>query len=151
MVASALVVGYALKEEFFNEAYPAGVENVAYDFDQRPQLPDLHSHRQAQGLSLERQVAPWRARAAPTPPGTRSAASPTSMGRLIWSAVGDPAMIAFPDNASWMPNRVQSEVTKVVGQSGGIKVPADALRPQPGSGHAAARRRQGGQLGEGRL
>ncbi len=33
-----------------------------------------------------------------------------------------------------MPNRVQSEVTKVEGQSGGIKVPADAMRPQPGSG-----------------
>ena len=33
-----------------------------------------------------------------------------------------------------MPNRVQSEVTKVEGRSGGIKVPADAVRPQPGSG-----------------
>jgi hypothetical protein len=33
-----------------------------------------------------------------------------------------------------MPNRVQSELTKVEGRSGGIKVPADALRPEPGSG-----------------
>ena len=33
-----------------------------------------------------------------------------------------------------MPNRVQSEVTKVVGQSGGIRVPADAMRLQPGTG-----------------
>jgi hypothetical protein len=56
------------------------------------------------------------------------------MGRLIWSAVGDPAMIHFPFNASWMPNRVQATVTRVEGQSGGIRVPADAVRPQPGTG-----------------
>src|SRR5262245_64596734 len=55
-------------------------------------------------------------------------------GRLIWSAIGDPAMIPFPTNASWMPNRVQSEVTRVVGQSGGLRVPADAVSPQSGSG-----------------
>ena len=48
-------------------------------------------------------------------------------GRLIWSAIGDPAMIPFPDNASWMPNRVQAEVMRVVGQSGGLLVPADAV------------------------
>jgi len=56
------------------------------------------------------------------------------MGRLIWAAVGDPAMIQFPFNASWMPNRVQSTVGKVEGQSGGIRVPADAILPQPGTG-----------------
>ncbi len=95
---------------------------------------DLHSHREAQGLSLERQAAPWRARSARGSAWNPVAGFTDATGRLIWSAVGDPAMIPFPFNASWMPNRVQSEVTKVVGQSGGIKVPADALRPQPGSG-----------------
>jgi hypothetical protein len=55
-------------------------------------------------------------------------------GRLIWAAIADPAMIPFPFNASWMPNRVQSEVTRVLGQSGGMKVPADAVRPQAGNG-----------------
>ena len=59
------------------------------------------------------------------------------MGRLLWAAVGDPAMMAFPFNASWMPNRVQLEVTRVEGQSGGIRVPADAIVPQPGSGALA--------------
>jgi hypothetical protein len=33
-----------------------------------------------------------------------------------------------------MPNRVQSETTRVEGRSGGIKVPADALLPEPGTG-----------------
>src|SRR5262249_49622700 len=39
-----------------------------------------------------------------------------------------------PFNASSMPNRVQSVLTKVEGRSGGIKVPTDALRPEPGTG-----------------
>jgi hypothetical protein len=33
-----------------------------------------------------------------------------------------------------MPNRVQSEVTKIEGQSGGIRVPADAVLPRSGTG-----------------
>ena len=73
------------------------------------------------------------------------------MGRLIWSAIGDPAMIQFPFNASWMPNRVQSAVTKVEGQSGGMSVPADAFRLQPGTGALESVGRQGLRLGEGGL
>src|SRR5262249_4829091 len=70
---------------------------------------------------------------------SRSAWNPVAgftdpMARLMWAAVGDPAMIPFPFSSSWMPNRVQSELARVEGQSGGIKVPKDALRPQPGSG-----------------
>jgi hypothetical protein len=128
-----LVVGYALKEEFFNEAYPAGVENVAYD-----SMSGLNSPIFIRTVKLK--DYPWngklrlgvrnRSDAAWNPVGGFT----DVMGRLIWSAVGDPAMIPFPDNASWMPNRVQSEATKVVGQSGGVKVPADAMCPVPGSG-----------------
>jgi len=56
-------------------------------------------------------------------------------GRLIWSALGDPAMMPFPVNASWINNRLEFELTEAPkGQSGGIKVPADALLPTPGSG-----------------
>ena len=82
---------------------------------------------------MERQAAPGRARA------FRGRLEPVAgftdaIGRLIWSAVGDPAMIPFPFNASWMHNRVQSAVTKVEGQSGGMRVPADAFRPQPERG-----------------
>src|SRR4029453_7118402 len=56
------------------------------------------------------------------------------MGRLIWSAVGDPAMIQFPFNASWTHNRVQSAVTRGEAHPGGIRVPSDAFRLQPGTG-----------------
>ncbi len=75
-----MVVGYALKEEYFNEAYPAGVENVAYDFAERPQLADLHSHREAQGISRGTASCTSACATAPRPPGTRSAASPTPWG-----------------------------------------------------------------------
>jgi hypothetical protein len=42
-------------------------------------------------------------------------------------------MIPFPFNASWMPNRAVGSY-QGVGQSGGMRVPADAVRPQSGNG-----------------
>jgi hypothetical protein len=128
-----MVVGYAPKEEYFNEAYPAGIENVAYDslgglnspvFLRTVKLKDYPWNGKLHLGVRDRSEAAWNPVAGFT----------DVMGRLLWSAVGDPAMISFPFNASWMPNRVQSDATKVEGQSGGIKVPADALRPQAGSG-----------------
>ncbi len=128
-----IVVGYALKEEHVNDAYPPGIENIAHD-----SLSGLNSPVFIRTVKLKEY--PWngklhlavrdRSEAAWNPVGGFTDA----MGRLIWSAVGDPAMIAVPFNASWMPNRVQSEVGKVEGQSGGFRVPADAVQPQPGSG-----------------
>jgi hypothetical protein len=128
-----MVVGYTLKEEYFNDKYPEGIENVAYDslgglnapiFIRTAKLKDYPWNGKLHLGVRDRPEAAWNPVAGFTDP----------MGRLIWSAVGDPAMIPFPSNASWMPNRVQSEVARVVGQSGGLKVPADAVCPQPGSG-----------------
>jgi len=128
-----VVVGYGLREEFFNDAYPPGVENIALDaisglnspiFLRTVKLKDYPWNGKLRLGVRDRSEAAWNPVGGFTDP----------MGRLMWSAVGDPAMISFPFNASWMPNRVQSELTKVEGQSGGIRVPADALRPQPGSG-----------------
>ena len=128
-----MVVGYAVKEEYFNEAYPEGVENIAYDA-----LSGLNSAVFIRTVKLK--DYPWNGKLRL---GVRDRAEDAwnpvagftdATGRLIWSAIGDPAMIPFPFNASWMPNRVQSEVTRVMGQSGGIKVPADALHPQAGNG-----------------
>ena len=128
-----VVVGFAPREEYFDDRYPEGIENVAFD-----SLSGINSPVFFRTVKLKEY--PWNgelflglsqpARAAWNPVAGFSDAT----GRLLWSAVGDPAMIHFPFNASWMPNRVQSEVTKVEGQSGGIKVPEDAIRPQPGTG-----------------
>jgi hypothetical protein len=128
-----VVVGYTLREEFVSERYPAGIENVAFD-----SLDGLSSPVFIRTVKLKEY--PWNGK---TRLGVRESATAAwnpvggftdPMGRLIWSAIGDPAMIAFPFNASWMPNRVQAEVTKLEHRSGGFRVPVDALRPRPGGG-----------------
>lgn len=128
-----LVVGYAPRAEYVNTAYPAGIENVAFD-----SLGGLDSPVFIRTVKLKEY--PWNGK---LQLGVRDdsagawnpvAGFTDAMGRLVWAAIGDPAMIPFPFNASWMPNRVQAEVTKLEGQSGGIAVPADAVRPQPGTG-----------------
>ena len=128
-----VVVGYAAKEEYVDTAYPAGIENVAYD-----SVRGLNSPVFLRTVKLKEY--PWNGklhlavRAPSTGAWNPVAGFTDPMGRLIWSAVGDPAMIQFPFNSSWMPNRVQSTVTKVHGQSGGMRVPADAVRPRPATG-----------------
>jgi len=128
-----MVVGYTAMEEYVDTAYPAGIENVAYDsigglnspvFLRTVKLKEYPWNGKLHLAVRERSKGAWNPVAGFTDP----------MGRLLWSAVGDPAMIQFPFNSSWMPNRVQSTVTKVEGQSGGIRVPADAFRPQPATG-----------------
>ncbi len=128
-----VVVGYAPREEYFNDAYPPGVENIAFDA-----ISGLNSPIFLRTAKLK--DYPWNGKLhLGVPDRSDSAWNPVAgftdaTGRLMWAAVGDPAMISFPFNASWMPNRVQAELAKVEGRSGGIKVPGDALRPQPGSG-----------------
>jgi hypothetical protein len=128
-----MVVGYTAREEHFNEAYPPGAENIAYDaiaglnapiFVRTAKLKEYPWNGKLLLAVRDLPVSAWNPVAGFTDP----------MGRLMWSAIGDPAMIPFPFNASWMPNRIQSELTKVEGRSGGLKVPADALLPEPGSG-----------------
>jgi hypothetical protein len=127
------VVGYIPREEFFNEAYPPGVENVAYDA-----ISGLNAPIFVRTAKLKEY--PWNGKLhLGVPDAPRAAWNPVAgftdgMGRLLWSAVGDTAMIPLPVNASWMPNRVQADLSKVEGRSGGIKMPADALRPEPGTG-----------------
>jgi hypothetical protein len=136
-----VVVGYAPKEEYISERYPAGIENVAYDslsglnspvFVRTVKLKDYPWNGELQLGVRDRPLAAWNPVAGFT----------DVTGRLIWAAVGEPAMIHFPFNSSWMPNRVQSTVEKVEGQSGGIRLPEDAVLPEPGTGtlrHVGAR------------
>jgi hypothetical protein len=130
---SRTVVGYAPRVEFFNEAYPPGAENIAFDA-----LAGLNTPIFFRTVKLKEY--PWNGKLhlgvhdAPAAAWNPVAGFTDGMGRLMWAAIGDPAMIPFPFNASWMMNRIQFEVSKVEGRSGGIKLPADALRPEPGSG-----------------
>ncbi len=127
-----LVVGYSVKEEYTNRTFTEGVENVAYDSHSGLNSPVFLR-------TVKLKAYPWngslhlglraRAQAAWNPVAGFSDAA----GRLIWLAVSDPAMIPFPFNASWIPNRVHFEASVIRGQSGGLKVPADAILPRSGS------------------
>jgi hypothetical protein len=55
-------------------------------------------------------------------------------GRLIWAALGEPALLPVPYNASWVPNRVSTEQSIEQHRPGGIAVPPDTVLPQPGTG-----------------
>ncbi|MFQ5763636.1 MAG: hypothetical protein ACE5GT_01795 [Rhodospirillales bacterium] len=127
------VVGYTLNHEYINDDFTLGIENIAIDsqrglnaavFVRTAKLKDYPWNGTLR-LGLDRRPkAAWNPVA-----GFTDAA-----GRLIWSAVGDPALVPFPFNASWIPNRLDFTVTGSRGQSGGIRVPADALSPEPGTG-----------------
>ena len=128
-----MVVGYTVKEEYANGTFSDGVENIAYDSQSGLNAPvflrtvKLKSYPWNGSLHLG---APARAEAAWNP----VAGFADATGRLIWSAVADPALIPFPFNASWIPNRVDFEASVTHGQSGGIRMPVDAVLPQPGTG-----------------
>jgi hypothetical protein len=128
-----LIAGYTLREEFYNEAYPPGAENIAVDahagmnsavFVRTVKLRDYPWNGKLQLGVREPMRSAWNPVAGFTDAG----------GRLLWSAVGDQALLPSPSNSGWLPNRVHFEVATVEGRSGGIRVPADALRPEPGSG-----------------
>ena len=128
-----MVVGYTVKEEYANGRFEDGVENIAFDSQSGLNAPvflrtvKLKSYPWNGSLHLG---VPARAEAAWNP----VAGFTDATGRLVWSAVADPALIPFPFNASWIPNRVDFEASVTHGQSGGVRVPVDAVLPQPGSG-----------------
>jgi hypothetical protein len=128
-----MVAGYVVRQEYVNGRFADGIENIAYDSQSGLNAPvfirtvKLKAYPWNGALHLG---VPARAEAAWNPVAGFTDAS----GRLIWSAVADPAMIPFPFNASWIPNRSHFEVDAPRGRSGAIKVPADAVVPEPGTG-----------------
>src|SRR5205823_8373330 len=123
------VAGYTVRRERFSSEFSEGVENIAYD-----------SHAGFNSAIFVRTVKlkdfPWngwlrlgiatRPSAAWNPIGRLGDA----VGRLMWSALADPALLPAPYGASWVPNRATPAV--VIG--GDVAVPDDALAPEPGTG-----------------
>ena len=128
-----MVAGYTLKREYYNADFSAGVENIAYDSQRGLNAPVFVR-------TVKLKDYPWNGSlrlgvaGGPEAAWNPVAGFTDAAGRLVWSALGDPALVAFPVSASWIPNRLEFTVTATRGQSGGVAVPADALRPEPGSG-----------------
>ncbi|HEV8320865.1 MAG TPA: hypothetical protein VG389_04575 [Myxococcota bacterium] len=123
-----VTVGYTLRREALSAEYSDGIENIAYDaqagiaspiFVRTAKLKDFPWN------GVLRLGAERRATAAWNPVSGFGDAT----GRLLWAAVGDPALLPAPSGAGWIANRVRPlpEGTS----PGAVEAPADALVPDP--------------------
>jgi hypothetical protein len=99
------VAGYTVKREYFNAEFSAGIENVAHD-----SLFGLNSGMFIRTAKLK--DFPWNGWLSLGVDGAPQAAwNPIAgfsgpFGRLLWSAIGDPAVLPAPDDARWTINRI---------------------------------------------
>lgn len=124
-----VVVGYTVRREALNVEYSDGVENIAYDaqaglgsaiFLRSVKLKDFPWNGWLRVGSEARATSAWNP----------IAGFGDATGRLIWLAVGDPALFPAPNNGGWVANRVRA----VSSAPGPADVPADALVPDATAG-----------------
>jgi hypothetical protein len=126
------VAGYTVRREAYSSEFSQGIENVARDSQQ-----GLDSHVFVRTAKLKdfpwngwlRVAAPGRPQAAWNPLGGFTDAA----GRLVWAALGDPAMLPAPAAGDWLGNRVTLPAGAVETRTA-ISVPEDALTPESPSG-----------------
>ena len=103
-----LVVGYTVKQEYFTAEFTEGIENIGFD-----SIEGLNSPMFIRTVKLKN--FPWNGWLTLGTDSTPDAAwNPIAgfsdgFGRLLWSAVGDPALLYAPYDSGWMINRI-SEV-----------------------------------------
>jgi hypothetical protein len=101
----AVVAGYTVKREWLSADYSAGVENIGYDA-----ITGLESPIFIRTVKLK--DFPWNGwltlgiDAKPAAAWNPIAGFDDRFGRLLWSAVGDPALLPAPGDAGWMLNRI---------------------------------------------
>jgi hypothetical protein len=104
----AAVAGYTLRREYFNIGFSSGIENIAYDA-----LEGLNSPMFLRTVKLK--DFPWNGwlmlgtGTAPAAAWNPIGGFNDEFGRLLWSAVGDPAAVPSPYDHGWILNRI-SEV-----------------------------------------
>ncbi|MBR0784820.1 hypothetical protein [Bradyrhizobium iriomotense] len=100
-----IVVGYTLKREYFNSEFSAGIENIAFD-----SLTGLNAAIFLRTVKLK--DFPWNGwlrvgiDARPTSAWNPITGFSDKFGRLMWSAVADPALLPSPYDQAWMANRI---------------------------------------------
>ncbi len=99
------VVGYTVKHEWIDAEYSAGIENVGYD-----SLEGLNAPMFLRTVKLK--DFPWNGwlalgvDGAPTAAWNPVAGMTDRFGRLLWFALGDPAVLPAPNDAGWVFNRI---------------------------------------------
>jgi hypothetical protein len=127
-----VAVGFTVRRQAMSAEYSEGIENVAYDaqgglgsaiFLRTAKLKDFPWNGWLRLGVGSRPGAAWNPVAGFT----------DETGRLLWAAVGDPALLPAPGSAGWVANRVQpGQVTGAA--TGALEVPSDALAPDRASG-----------------
>lgn len=103
------VIGYTLRREHYATEYSAGVENVGYGA-----LEGLASSIFPRTVKLR--DFPWNgwlnvaAPAAPSSSWNPLGGFQDTFGRLVWSALADPAFLPSPHGGTWIENRVHASV-----------------------------------------
>ncbi|PYM63791.1 MAG: hypothetical protein DMD79_07815 [Candidatus Rokuibacteriota bacterium] len=129
-----LILGYVIRREVYNADFSRGIENVGADsqagldgpvFVRTAKLKDFPWNG---WLDL---ATPSRATSAWNPIGGFTA-DPGS--RLVWAALGDPALLPSPAGRDWVPNRVSVETVARGVDASLLPVPEDALLPEVGTG-----------------
>lgn len=100
-----LVVGYTVKRQYFSAEFTDGIENIGFD-----SIEGLNSSMFIRTVKLKN--FPWNGWLTVGIDSTPDAAwNPIAgfndgFGRLLWSAVGDPALLYAPYDSGWMVNRI---------------------------------------------
>ena len=103
-----IVAGYTIKRQFFSAEFTNGIENIGFD-----SIEGLNSPMFLRTVKLK--DFPWNGWLAlgidssPDAAWNPIAGFTDPFGQLLWSAVGDPALLYAPYDSGWMLNRV-SEV-----------------------------------------
>lgn len=100
-----VVTGYTVKQEYYSAEYSEGIENVAHDSHDGLNAPIFLR-------TVKLKDFPWNGwlrlgvSAPPAAAWNPIGGFDDDTGRLIWSAIGDPAMIPEPYGAGWIFNRI---------------------------------------------
>lgn len=108
-----LVVGYTVKREYFSGEFTDGIENIGFD-----SIEGLNSPMFLRTAKLKN--FPWNGwltlgiDSTPDAAWNPIAGFGDGFGRLLWSAVGDPALLSAPYDSGWMINRISDVQSNAV-------------------------------------
>ena len=108
-----VVGGYTVKRHVFSAEFTDGIENIGFD-----SLQGLNSPMFLRTVKLK--DFPWNGwltlgiDSGPDAAWNPIAGFADPFGRLLWSAVGDPALLYAPYDSSWMVNRISDVRSNVV-------------------------------------
>lgn len=99
------VAGYTIKRQYFSAEFTNGIENIGFD-----SIQALNSPMFIRTVKLK--DFPWNGwlmlgtEAQPDAAWNPIAGFSDEFGRLLWSAISDPALLSAPYNSTWVLNRI---------------------------------------------